>query len=58
MEIASNWEDPEVIERPINISYSTMYFDDILNVTLSARDRKNMRIYDNSRVNNQEESND
>ena len=58
MEMVSNWEDPEVIERPLNISDSTMYFDDILNVSLSARDRKNMRIYDKSRVNNQEESND
>lgn len=44
------WEEPEIIEEPVLISNSSVFYDDINNPTESLRDIKNMRILDSSRV--------
>lgn len=45
------WEVPEIIDKPTIIVDSTQFYDDKENTCSSARDRKNKRILDDSRVN-------
>lgn len=47
----ADWEEPEVETGEYLHHDSTLFFDDIDNPELNPRDRKNMRIQDNSRVN-------
>lgn len=44
------WEEPEIIEEPVLIRNSSVFFDDINNPTESHRDIKNMRTLDSSLV--------
>lgn len=46
----TGWEEPEIIEEPVLISNSSVFFDDINDPTESHRDIKNMRVLDSSRV--------
>lgn len=46
----NGWEEPEIIEEPVLISNSSVFFDDIKDPTKSHRDVKNMRVLDSSRV--------
>lgn len=46
----TGWEEPEIIEEPVLISNSSVFFDDIKDPTESHRDIKNMRVLDSSRV--------
>ena len=45
------WEIPEIIDEPPFIVDSTQFYDDKEDTCSSARDRKNKRILDSSRVN-------
>lgn len=45
------WETPEIINKPPLTVNSTQFYDDKENTCSTARDRKNKRIADNSRVN-------
>lgn len=48
--ISSWWEIPEIIDEPSFDVDSTQFYDDKEDPYSTARDRKNMRILDNSRV--------
>lgn len=50
--IVSTWDKPDIQEMEEYLHHdSTQFYDDMENPELSPRDRKNMRILDNSRVN-------
>lgn len=51
MKVGSYWEIPEIIDEPLLIVDSTQFYDDKEDTCSSARDRKNKRILDDSRVN-------
>lgn len=47
----TDWEEPEIVETGEYLHHdSTVFFDNIDNPEMSPRDRKNMRIQDDSRV--------
>lgn len=46
----NRWEEPEIIEEPVLISNSSVFYDNIDNPTETPRDIKNMRILDSSRA--------
>ena len=46
----TGWEEPEIIEEPVLVSNSSVFFDDINEPTESHRDVKNMRVLDSSQV--------
>ena len=46
----NGWDEPEIIEEPVLISNSSVFYDDINKPTESHRDIKNMRVLDSSRV--------
>lgn len=48
--VSSWWEIPEIIDEPRLIADSAQFYDDKEDPYSTARDRKNMRIMDNSRV--------
>lgn len=51
MTIGIKWEIPEIIDESLLVVDSTQFYDDKENTCSSARDRKNKRILDDSRVN-------
>ena len=53
----NGWEKPEIIEEPVLISNSSVFYDDINEPTESHRDIKTMRVLDSSRVEVSDEHN-
>lgn len=53
----NGWEEPEIIEEPVLISNSSVFFDDINEPTESRRDIKTMRVLDSSLVRVSDEHN-
>lgn len=50
--IKTEWDEPDIQETGEYLHHdSTQFYDDIENPELSPRDKKNMRILDNTRVN-------
>lgn len=48
MHIISNWDEIIITETTPNVRDSTLYFDDIDNPVNTPRDRKNMRVKEDS----------
>lgn len=48
MYIKSNWDEITTTETNVKVRDSTLYFDDIDNPVDTARDRKNMRVKEDS----------
>ena len=51
MTLDTKWETPEIINKPPLTVDSTQFYDNKEDTCSTARDRKNRRIADNSRVN-------
>ena len=48
MHIQSNWEEIYISQHKAYVKDSTVYFDDVDNPTKTSRDRKNMRVKEDS----------